>query len=104
MKDKSTFAFKMSRAQAQIALAMNQDSNLFLKGEYCFADGTFKRYADFVTLEAYTYVGLLRKIVKLCSMEAESESAENWVSQTLSQCLIQLGGVWTRQAGFGRLS
>ena len=67
---------------------MNQDSNLFLNGEYYFADGTFKRCADFVTLEACTYVGLLRKIVKLCSMEADSESAENWVSQTLSQCLI----------------
>ena len=88
MNDKPTFAFKMSRAQAQITLAMNQDSNLFLNGEYYFADGTFKRCADFVTLEAYTYVGLLRKIVKLCSMEADSESAENWVSQTLSQCLM----------------
>ena len=88
MNDKPTFAFKMSRAQAQITLAMNQDSNLFLNGEYYFADGTFKRCADFVTLEAYTYVGLLRKIVKLRSMEADSESAENWVSQTLSQCLI----------------
>ena len=88
MNDKPTFAFKMSRAQAQITLAMNQDSNLFLNGEYYFADGTFKRCADFVTLEAYTYVGLLRKIVKLCSMETDSESAENWVSQTLSQCLM----------------
>ena len=79
MNDNPTFVFKMSRAQAQIALAINQDSNLFLNGEYCFADSTFKRCPDFVTLEAYTYVCLLRKMVKLCSIEAESESVENWV-------------------------
>ena len=79
MNDKPTFVFKMSRAQAQIVLAMNQDSNLFLNGEYCFADGTFKRCPDFVTLAAYNYVGPLRKMVKFCSMEAEFESAENWI-------------------------
>ena len=79
MNDKPTFVFKMSRAQAQIVLAKNQDSNLFLNGEYCFADGTFKRCPDFVTLAAYNYVGPLRKMVKFCSMEAEFESAENWI-------------------------
>ena len=41
MNDKPTFVFKMSQAQAQIALAMNQDSIIFLNGEYCFTDGTF---------------------------------------------------------------
>ena len=79
MNDKPTFVFKMSRIQTQIALAINQDSNLFLNGEYCFADSTFKRCPDFVTLEAYAYVCLLGKMVKLCSIEAESESVENWV-------------------------
>ena len=79
MNDKPTFVFKMSRVQTQIALAINQDSNLFLNGEYCFADSTFKRCPDFVTLEAYAHVCLLGKMVKLCSIEAESESVENWV-------------------------
>ena len=77
MNDKPTFVYEMSRAQVQIALAMNQDSNLFLNSEYCF-----KTCPDFVTLEPYTYVGLLRKMFKhgqwsICSMEAESGSAEN---------------------------
>ena len=79
MDDKPTFVFKTNRSQAQIALAMNQVSNLFLNGMYCFDDGTFKRCLDFVTLETYTYVCLLRKMVKFCSMEFQSESAENWV-------------------------
>ena len=65
MNDKPTFVFKMSRAQAQIVLAMNQDSRFFLNCEYCLADGTLKRCPDFVTLSEYNYVGLLRKMVKL---------------------------------------
>ena len=77
MNDKARFVFKMSRAQAQNALAMNQNSNLFLNGEYCFVDGTYERCPDFVTLAACTYACLLRKMVKFRSMEAESESAEN---------------------------
>ena len=77
MNEKARFVFKMSRAQAQIALAMNQNSNLFLNGEYCFVDGTYERCPDFFTLAAYTYACLLRKMVKFRSMEAESESAEN---------------------------
>lgn len=66
MNDKPTFVFKMSLAEAQIFLAINQDSNSFLNGEYYFADGTFKRCPDFFILAPYTYVTLLRKMVKLC--------------------------------------
>ena len=65
MNSKPRFVFKMSRAQAQIVLAMNQDSRFFLNCEYCLADGTLKRCPDFVTLSEYNYVGLLRKMVKL---------------------------------------
>ena len=29
-------------------------------------------------MSAFVYVGLLRKIVKLCTMEVQFESTENW--------------------------
>lgn len=79
MNGKPTFVFKMSQTQSRLALAMNRDDNLFLNGEYCFADGTFKRCPGFVTLSAFIYLGLLRKMVKIATMEAESESTENWL-------------------------
>ena len=47
----------MSQAHTQITLVMSQGSNLFLNGEYCFADGTFKRCPDFVTMAAHSYIG-----------------------------------------------
>lgn len=55
---------------------MNYDGSDFLNSEYCFAGGTFKRCPGFVTLSAFVYVTLLKKIVKLCTMEVESESVE----------------------------
>ena len=113
MNDKARFVFKMSRAQTQIALAMNQNSNLFLNGKYCFVDDTYERCPDFVTLAAYTYACLLRKMVKFRSMKAKSETAENrmifwWLfnevlqaeSNTLAMfnpigwCVDEAGGIW----------
>ena len=38
--------------------------------------GTFKRRPGFITLAAHVYVELLRKIVKIATMECESESTE----------------------------
>ena len=78
-RDKPAFVLKISQAQAQIALVMNQDSNLFINNKYCFADSTFKKCLDFVALAAYTCVGLLRKMVKFCSMGTKFEIAENWI-------------------------
>ena len=113
MNGKPTFVFKMSRTQADLAIYMNCEEDGLLNGEYCFADGTFKRCPGFVTLSAFVYVGLLRRIVKICTMEAESESTENWIifwnllNQVLSEhkqtntnfnpigwCVDEAGGLW----------
>ena len=92
---------------------MNYDGSDFLNSEYCFADGTFKRCPGFVTLSAFVYVALLKKIVKLCTMEVESKSVENWTifwnlfNQVLPDhrkkpvlfnpedwCVDDAGGIW----------
>ena len=58
---------------------MNMDNpEAFLNGVYCFADGTFKRFPGFLNLAAFVYVEILRKTVKLCTMKAKTEGAENW--------------------------
>ena len=54
----------------------DRENNDFLSDEYCFFDGTFKRCPGFVTLGVHVYVDLLRKIVKIATMECESESTE----------------------------
>ena len=113
MNDKPTSVFKMSCTQADLSLSTNCDGSDFLNGEYRFADGTFKRCPGFVTLSPFVYVGLLRKIVKLSTMEVESESAENWTifwnlfNQVLSEhgkepvlfnpigwCVDEAGEIW----------
>ena len=58
---------------------MTRDRTPFLNEEYCFADDTFKRYPGYVTLWAFIYVKILRKMLKLCIMDIESESSENWL-------------------------
>jgi hypothetical protein len=71
-----SYVFKTSKIQAQLAVAMDRESNDFLSDEYCFLDRTFKRCPGFVTLGAHVYVDLLQKIVKIATMECESESTE----------------------------
>ena len=44
-----------------------------------FFDGTFKRFPGFITLAAHVYLELLRKIVKIATMECESESTETMI-------------------------
>ena len=83
MNGSSTFVLKMSRDQADLAPAMNENGNGILNGECCYCDGTFKRAKDFVTMCAYVYVGLLRRIVKLTTMEAESRKR---ISRKLGIC------------------
>ena len=73
MNSKPVFVFKMNRVQAKMAMAMDRDNpEAFLNGAYCFAHGTFKRYQGFLTLSSFVYVGLLRKMVNLCTIEAET--------------------------------
>ena len=47
---------------------MTHDGTPFLNEEYCFADDTFKWYPGYITLSAFIYVKILRKMLKLAQM------------------------------------
>ncbi len=79
MNGEPSYVFKMSKIQAKLAVAMDCSGNDFLASEYCYFDGTFKRCPGFVTLGAHVYLELLRKIVKIATMECETESTETMV-------------------------
>eukprot|EP00111_Clytia_hemisphaerica_P016492 TCONS_00048875-protein len=111
MNESPSFVFKMSKVQADIAYEMDENKGGMLNGEYCYIDGTFKRCKGYVTLAAYVYLGLLRKMVKLATMEAETEHADNWTKfwhlfnevlekhkgsrfSPVAWCTDEAGGIW----------
>ena len=56
---------------------MNRNGDHFLKNEFCYFDGKYRRCRGFVTLTASVYHTLLRKQVILGTMEAEAENSGN---------------------------
>ena len=76
MNGRMSYVMKSSKAQIRLACAMN---NGFLKDEYCFCDGTFKRCPPYVTLGVFVFVPSLRRMVKICTMETETEGTENCI-------------------------
>ena len=62
--------------QLDIAISMDYDSDGSLKAEYLLFDGTFKRCPGFVTLAAHVYMDVSCHIVKLFTIETNSESVE----------------------------
>ena len=59
---------------------MDKEGDLFLAKEYCFFDGNHRRcrdfVPDFVTLGCYVYHPLLRKLIRLASMEINVEDSD----------------------------
>lgn len=75
--DRPSFVFKTSEEKMKAALNMDRNGEHFLKDEYCFFDGKFKRCRNFVTLTASVYHPLLKRQIPLAVMESEQESSEN---------------------------
>ena len=71
--------FKCSRFQADMALSMDRNGNGLLYEQYCYADATHKRCPGFKTLTLWVYLPLLRKLVKLATMESSREDTEGFV-------------------------
>ena len=72
----TSYVFKTSKRQLDIAISMDCDENGPLKDEYMFFDGTFKRCPGFVTLAGHVFMDISCQIVKLFTMETDSESTE----------------------------
>lgn len=71
-----TYVFKTSTVSLNIALNMHQSKDHFMREEYCYFDGTHGRCHGLKTLTLWTYHPLLRKIVKLATMDCERENQE----------------------------
>ena len=69
--------FKMSKIAAKIAINMDKDGQHFMAKEYCFFDGNHKRCRGFITLGCYVYHPLLRRIIRLASMEVDTEDSQS---------------------------
>lgn len=74
-----TYVFKCSRFQADMALSMDRNGNGLLCDQYCYANATHKRCPGFKTLTLWVYHPLLRKLVKLATMESSREDTEAFV-------------------------
>ena len=59
LNQQSSYVFKTSRTQANIALSMNRDSEGILSKEYCFMDVKYNRYSTFKTFSIHVYHPLL---------------------------------------------
>ena len=86
-----SYVFKMSRIQAKLAVAMDEENDDFLCDEYCFFDGTFKRYPGLVTLGAHVFVEILCKVVKIATRECETTKTMI-IFWTLNKVLEQFTG------------
>ncbi|CAB3993049.1 Hypothetical predicted protein [Paramuricea clavata] len=71
-----TYVFKTSTVSLNIALNMQQSADHFMRKEYCYFDGTHSRCHGLKTLTLWTYHPLLRKLVKLATMDCERENQE----------------------------
>ena len=76
MNNETSFVFKTSKAQIELALAMDKDGEGFVCNEYAYFDGTHKRCPDYITLCCHVYVDVLNMTVKLFTMETEDEGEE----------------------------
>ncbi|KAK3712983.1 hypothetical protein QZH41_012837 [Actinostola sp. cb2023] len=71
-----TYVFQCSRFQAQLALSMDSSKDGVLHGQYCYADATHKHCPGFKTITTWVYHPLLRKLVKLATMESMKEDTD----------------------------
>lgn len=62
---------KHPKSQLRIAVNMDRNGDHFLNREYVHFDGNHKRCKGFKTLGAYVYHPLLRKMVRLASIEVD---------------------------------
>lgn len=71
-----TYVFKCSSIQAQLALSMEYNGDGILNDQYCFADAKHDRCTGFKTLTLWVFHPVMRKLVKLATMESAKEDSK----------------------------
>lgn len=96
MNENPSYVFKSSTCLAKIALQMDRSGSHYMSKEWVFFDAAHKRCRGFKTFSITTFHPLLRKIIKLATMECKEEDTIsvrimwelfNKVLQTISGCI-----------------
>lgn len=74
-----SFVFKTSRFQADLGVAMDRDGDGLLSSQYCFVDAKHNRCNGFKTITLWVYHPMIRKLVKLATMETRKEDTDAMV-------------------------
>jgi hypothetical protein len=77
MNENPSYVFKSSTFLAKIALEMDRSGNHYMLKEWVFFDAAHKRCRGFKTFSITTFHPLLRKIVKLATMECKEEDTRS---------------------------
>ena len=87
------FVFKTSRFLLETALRLNRNGDDYLSTEWVFFDGSHKRCKEFKTITVSFYHPLLKKMMKILTMEAEGENTESFTIMwnLLNECLRKVG-------------
>ena len=72
-----TYIFKTNKTLGQIAIDMDQCNEHFMSNEYCHFDFKHSRCSGFKTIGAYVYHPLLRKVIRLATMDCEKEDTQS---------------------------
>ena len=73
------YVFKCLQFQAKLSLSMDRGETGLLNDQYCYADTTHKRCPGFKTLTLWVYHPLLRKLVKLATLECLTDDTDAFV-------------------------
>lgn len=77
-KDMS-FVFKTSTFQANLGISMDRNGSGLLRDQYCYVDAKHNRCDGFKTITLWVYHPLIRKVVKLATMESKKEDTDSLV-------------------------
>ena len=77
MNQNPSYVFKSSSCLGKIALQMDRFSNHYMSKEWVFFDAAHKRCRGFKAFSITTFLQLLRKILKLATMECKNEDTKS---------------------------
>ena len=90
--NRPAYVFKTSKFLLNLAHRLDRQTGDYLSTEWVFFDGSRKRYKGFKTIAVAFYHPLVRKMVKILTIDVKSESTEGFAVmwELLNECLQKL--------------
>ena len=77
--DRPAYVFKTSKFLINLACRLDRHAGNYLSTEWVFFDGSHKRCKGFKTITVAFYHPLVRKMVKILTINVKSETSESFV-------------------------